>query len=126
MLFIQINTLSLHYQIKRGGNSINTAKNKMNTVTEKILAKLELIKQGFATQYFTIEDRECNTVKIRVGDHSANRHNNGDTKTLSFITERCDQGYKAMINEWVIDEDGYTTDTFQSIEELLDWNEIDN
>lgn len=78
------------------------------------------------SKYFSIEDRNGNTCKIRVSNHSANRWNNGDTKSLSFITQQVDQGFKRMSNEWVVDLENELTDTFQSIAEVLDWNDIDD
>ena len=76
------------------------------------------------THYFSVEDSKGNTVKIRVGNHSANRQNNSE-KTLSFITERTHQkksGYNQMVNEWAILEEGYT-DTYETIEDILE-NEL--
>ena len=95
------------------------------TLSDKILTALKNADK-LATQYFNVEDRNGNTCKIRVSDHSANKLNNGDTKTLSFIIARIDQGYKAMDNEWVVDIENELTDTYQTIEEVLDWNDIDN
>jgi hypothetical protein len=78
------------------------------------------------TYYFNVEDSEGNTVKIRVGNHSANRQNNSDSeKTLSFVSERTEQkksGYNRMINEWAILENGLT-DTYEEIEYILE-NEL--
>jgi hypothetical protein len=91
---------------------------------QQITAKIKLHLELPGSRYFNVENAKGETVKIRVSDHSANRNNNGDTKTLSFISQTCDQGYRAMINEWVIDdiEDMYAT-TFQSVEEILE-NEL--
>ena len=78
------------------------------------------------THYFNVEDSEGNIVKIRVGNHSANRQNNSDSqKTLSFITERTEQkksGYNRMINEWAILENGLS-DTYEEVECILE-NEL--
>lgn len=77
-----------------------------------------------STHYFNVQDSQGNTIKIRVGNHSANRQNNSE-KTLSFITERTHQkksGYNQMVNEWVILEEGYT-DTYETIEDILE-NEL--
>lgn len=76
--------------------------------------------------YFTVEDCEGNDVKIRVSDHSANRQNNGSQKTLSFVTERTEQrksGYNRMIEEYVVDADGYI-DNSQELIERLEWENI--
>ena len=73
------------------------------------------------TYYFNVEDSNGNIVKIRVGNHSANRQNNAE-KTLSFITERTEQkksGYNKMTNEWAILENGLT-DTYEEIESILE------
>ena len=75
------------------------------------------------THYFNVEDSEGEIVKIRVSDHSANRQNNGEIKTLSFIlcrTEQRKSAYNSMANEWVILESGLT-DTYEEIESVLEW-----
>lgn len=88
----------------------------------------EKIRENINTSrsfYFTVEDCNGNDVKIRVSNHSANRQNNNDTKTLSFITERTKQnksGYNSMINEWVVMDNGLC-DTYEEIEYILD-NEL--
>lgn len=89
-------------------------------IKEKVMELLNAPYGG--SHYFNVEDVNGEIIKIRVSDHSANRHNNRE-KTLSFIAARCNQGYRAMTDEWVIDEDGYT-DTYQSIEEILEWNDV--
>lgn len=89
---------------------------KLSEIENRIIDTLKLS----GSHYFTVQDSNGNDVKIRVSDHSANRNNNGDEKTLSFISARCNQGYRSMINEWVIDELGMT-DTGQEISEVLEW-----
>lgn len=94
----------------------------MNGVAEKIRNLLSLP----GSHYFNVEDVNGNTVKIRVSDHSANRLNNGDTKTLSFVSQKNSPssisrhlaGY-----EWLILGNGLTN-TYQTIEEVLEWEEI--
>jgi hypothetical protein len=96
------------------------------TLSDKILQALKEADK-YPSQYFTAEDRNGVTCKIRVSNHSANRQNNGDTKTLSFVTAtQMTQGGKKMTNEWVVDLENELTDTFQTIEEVLDWEDIDN
>lgn len=95
------------------------------TLSEKILQALKEANK-YPSQYFSVEDRNGNTCKIRVSDHSAKRANNGEMKSLSFILNVVDQGYQGMQNEWVVDLENELTDTFQTIEEVLDWNDIDN
>jgi hypothetical protein len=90
-------------------------------IKEKIMHLLNTPYGG--SHYFTVEGMDGEPIKIRVSDHSANRHNNKGEKTLSFISARCNQGYKAMMDEWVIDKDGYS-DTYQTIEEILEWNDV--
>lgn len=90
-------------------------------IAEKIRENLQLSNSN----YFTVKDIKGNDVKIRTSNHSANRMNNCDTKTLSFITDRTKQkksAYNSMINEWVILENGLC-DTYESIEYILD-NEL--
>jgi len=88
-------------------------------IAEKIIGLLQIP----GSHYFMVTGENDSIIKIRVSDHSAKRQNNGDVITLSFISQRCDQGYSAMVNEWVIDEDGYT-DTYQSIQTVLEWNGV--
>jgi hypothetical protein len=92
-------------------------------ISKKIVTLLEVVKNGGKTEYFNVESIDGETVKIRVSNHSGKKQNNGDTKTLSFVSAYCVQGYQAITCEWLIDEDGYT-DTYQSIEEILEWNDV--
>ena len=93
----------------------------LNEISTFIINEINsIIEKGYGkTTYFTVFSENGKEIKIRIGDHSANKSNNGDTKTLSFITKSCNQGYRAMINEWVIDEDGYAT-TDETVMEILD------
>lgn len=87
-------------------------------IANKIRESLEL---GF-TKYFTVEDSKGNDVKIRIGDHSANKNNNSG-RTLSFISERSKQrksAYNQMVDEWAILENGLT-DTYEEIESVLEY-----
>lgn len=98
----------------------------MNTIYEIKQKIVELLRLDGATQYFSVYSTHGKKIKIRVGDHSANKQNN-NCKTLSFITQRTSQrisGYNQMANEWVIDMESEMTDTFQSIEEVLEWEEV--
>ncbi|MCT4024385.1 hypothetical protein HZP91_15340 [Elizabethkingia anophelis] len=110
-----------------------TIKNKEVTISQlvdKIKYNLKNVQDGFASQYIVVEivdGDDYDTFKIRVSDHSAKKQNNGDTKTLSFITERCDQGYSSMMyNEYVVDdiEDMNTNETtsrgWLSVEEIIE------
>jgi hypothetical protein len=94
---------------------------KTTEIANKIRQNLEL---GISL-YFSVEDSKGDTVKIRTSNHSANRQNNSDTKTLSFITDRTPQkksAYNSMINEWCIMNNGLT-DTYEEIEDILE-NEL--
>ena len=77
-------------------------KTKMNTIFDikkRILATLENVGK---TEYFTVYSTEGREIKIRVGDHSGNKRNNGDIKTLSFISNRTAQrrsAYNSIIEE---------------------------
>lgn len=90
---------------------------------EQIANKVrEYLELGFS-KYFSVEDSEGNTVKIRVSNHSANRCNNSCDKTLSFISNRTEQkrsAYNQMVNEWEILENGLT-DTYEEIESILEY-----
>jgi hypothetical protein len=73
------------------------------------------------THYFQVEIKDGDSIKIRVSDHSANRQNNGDQLTLSFISQRTPQkksAYNAMHKEWSILENGLT-DTYQELSEII-------
>ena len=91
--------------------------------TSQIAEKIEsMLSNIVGTQYFTVEDCNGNNVKIRVSDHSANYHNNGETKTLSFVANRTEQrksAYNQMINEWAYIGDGLV-DTYESIEDIIE------
>lgn len=91
---------------------------QITEITEKVKELLQ--KQG--SHYFNVDVSEDVTVKIRVSDHSANRGNNGDRLTLSFVSARCDQGYKRMTNEWLVsDIEDMLTDTYEYVSEILEW-----
>ena len=97
----------------------------MNATIEQIATKIrEKLECGYSF-YFNVEDSEGNTVKIRVSNHSANRENNSEAKTLSFVTTRTEQkksAYNQMVCEWEILENGLT-DTYEEIESILE-NEL--
>jgi hypothetical protein len=94
----------------------------------QISEKIELLLNDIiGTQYFTVEDCNGNNVKIRVSDHSANYHNNGEAKTLSFVASRTKQrksAFNQMINEWAYIGDGLV-DTYESIEDIIE-SELNN
>ena len=98
----------------------------INDIKKKILNTLENVGR---TEYFSVYSTTGKLIKIRVGDHSGNKRNNGEAKTLSFISNRTKQkvsAYNSMIEEWEVDMDTKLTDTFQTIghdeqiQELLD------
>lgn len=99
--------------------TINNKKATVSQLIDKIQFNLKNVSEGFASQYIIVEIEDEDSgdndfFKIRVSDHSAKKQNNGDTKTLSFITDTCDQGYSSMtFNEYVIDniEEMYTNET---------------
>ena len=93
-------------------------------IKKRILATLENVGK---TEYFTVYSTEGREIKIRVGDHSGNKRNNGDIKTLSFISNRTAQrrsAYNSIIEEWEIDMESGLTDTFQTIEQALEWEGV--
>lgn len=99
----------------------------MNTISEIKNKIIETLQDEGITKYFNVYSINGNVIKIRVGNHSANRMNNGDTKTLSFISNRTMQkksGYNAMVEEWEIDIDTELSDTYQTIEEILEWEDV--
>lgn len=77
------------------------------------------------SHYFSVVTDEDEFIKIRVSDHSANRGNNGDQRTLSFISNRTpakNLGW-CMATEWKIEENGMT-DTYEEITDILSDYEI--
>ena len=88
------------------------------TLTD-IQTKIENYLNLPGTRYINCNDQKGETIKIRVSDHSAKKWNNGDTKTLSFVSARCNQGYQAMTNEWLVLENGLT-DTYEEISDILE------
>lgn len=99
----------------------------MNTILDikkRILTSLSNVEK---TDYFTVYSTAGEEIKIRVGNHSGNKRNNGDVKTLSFISNRTEQrksAYNSIMEEWEIDLDNELTDTFQTIEEVLNWENV--
>ncbi len=94
----------------------------LTEISNKINEMLEMVRNGYSSQYFNVEDVNGENVKIRVSNHSANEQNNTG-RTLSFVTETTLRMSGKMVSEWAVDEDGYT-DTFQTIEEVLDWEDV--
>lgn len=93
---------------------------------QDIVTKIESNLEKDMSLYFNVYSVHGEIIKIRTANHSANRQNNGDEKTLSFISKSSKQrksAYNKMINEWEVDEHGYT-DTSQSIEEVLEWEDV--
>lgn len=96
----------------------------INDIKERILTSLQNVEK---TDYFTVYSVDGKEIKIRVGNHSGNKRNNGDVITLSFISNRTEQrksAYNSIIEEWEVDLESELTDTFQTIEEVLEWNEV--
>lgn len=60
--------------------------------------------------------------QIRTSDHSARSHNNKSDYSgfFSFVKEWNKQDCN-MMNEWVVDNDGYCDDYQKTIAELLEW-----
>lgn len=99
----------------------------MNTIQEIKSEILKALSNVNSTKYFSVYSETGKEIKIRVGDHSGNKRNNGDTLTLSFVSNRTEQrksAYNSIIEEWEIDLDSELTDTFQTIEEVLEWSEV--
>ena len=111
--------------------SINSQNVTISQLVDKIQSKLNNVSEGFASQYISVEIEDEKTgdyeiFKIRVSDHSARKQNNGETKTLSFITDTCNQGYSAMMfNEYVVEniEEMHTNETnykgWLTVEEII-------
>ena len=100
----------------------------MNTLSEISSKIIETLKTVGRTEYFYVYSTDGEKIKIRVGDHSANRSNN-KCKTLSFITNRTtqnDSAFNAMVNEWEVDLETEYTDTYETIEDVLENEGISN
>ena len=98
----------------------------IESIKNKILAVLQDISR---TEYFTIYSEKGEEIKLRIGNHSGNTRNNGDAKTLSFVSNRTTQrrsAYNSIIEEWEIDIESGLTDTYQSITEVLEWEGVAN
>ena len=99
----------------------------MNTLEQIEAWILESLKSVTSSTYIKVYATDGTPIKIRVSDHSANRLNNDGIKTLSFINKRTQQkrsSYNASCTEWVVDTDINLTDTYQSISQVLDWEDV--
>lgn len=88
----------------------------MQVIIDKIL---ELLARP-GSHYFSFMTADNEIIKIRVSDHSANRQNNGDQRTLSFISQRTaakNLGWY-LATEWLIMDNGLT-DTYEEIGDIL-------
>lgn len=109
---------------------MRTLSKSVEKITEWVKKSLTLVNNGHPSQYLTVEVEDDNGdyayAKIRVSNHSAKRTNNGDTFTLSFITQTCDQGFLGMKNEWLMeDENEMITNTYEYVSDIIDW-ELNN
>ncbi|MEJ5105519.1 hypothetical protein [Chryseobacterium sp. MYb328] len=101
----------------------------MKTILDIKNRILETLSNQGRTAYFTVYSVSGKEIKLRVGNHSGNKRNNGDAKTLSFISNRTTQrqsAYNSIIEEWEIDLENELTDTFQTIEQVLEWEDVSN
>lgn len=101
---------------------------KSITLIKAIKKALEKSREGYSSTYFIVEDANGEYVKIRVANHQGRKANNKDTKTISFITDDRVEGgfgYGRIDEEYLMDEDNYT-DTYQTVEQVLEWADIDS
>ncbi|MDR1561116.1 MAG: hypothetical protein LBS23_02045 [Holosporaceae bacterium] len=82
------------------------------------------------TKYFTVTDINQKNVKIRVGNHSANRFNNDEEgRTLSFVTNKNTPHSSYRKQNMLYDEyllvDGDPVENWNTLEELLQYNDIE-
>jgi hypothetical protein len=92
----------------------------------QIVEKIESLLAQPGTNYFTVNGENDELIKIRVSNHSCNKQNNGDQKTLSFVSARTQQkqsAYNQIANEWMILENGLT-DTYEEIDYILTENGV--
>lgn len=95
----------------------------IDVLEAKILDLLAGLRAGkrYGSTYFTVVSPSEEDIIIRVSDHSGNRLYNKDRRIISFITQATEQrksGYNRMVEEYVIDEDGYA-ETYQSLRYIL-------
>lgn len=89
--------------------------------TQQVMKNLEKVASIGGSYYFNLELNEDETIKIRVSDHSANSSNNRD-RTISFVTNWVDQGYKAMrFEEYEVNADGSMTENWMNVAECLEY-----
>jgi hypothetical protein len=98
----------------------------MTTLIEQVKKNIEAARQGFASLYLRVENLNGEDVIIRTSTHRGKKQNNNGTKCISFVTDSVKTafGYEGISEEYVIDEDNYT-DTYQTIEQVLEWDDID-
>ena len=108
--------------------TINGKKKSINDLVEMVKMRLEMCNDGHPSQYITIrvtEDELTELFSIRVSDHTGRKQNNS-LDTLSFISNRVDQGYDRMSNEYLVDdlEDMLTDECnhrgYLSVEEIIE------
>ena len=95
-----------------------------HTIEETAKEIKKRLKKVTGSSYFTFEvdsDDYDKDIKIRVSDHAA-RHRNNTSKTFSFCTNFVSHSdSNPMINEWIVDNKGYSEDYQKDILELLEW-----
>ena len=108
--------------------SINGKQVTVNTLVDMVKTRLEMCNDGHPSQYITVrvtEDELTELISIRVSDHTGRKQNN-TLDTLSFISNRIDQGYDRMCNEYLVDdlEDMLTDECnyrgYLSVEEIIE------
>lgn len=112
----------------------------INNLVELIKVNLELSNDGHPSSYLTIKCKDdenfYESFQIRVSNHSSNKRNNRCDKHVSFISNRCDQGYNtAYGQEYLVDdiEDMLTDETnsrgylsvYEILEDLIDSLKVD-
>ena len=96
----------------------------MKPIIDHIIYGLTSIGES---HYITVVDCDGDKLKIRSSNHSCNSRNNGDIRTLSFVTQKTPAKFLggALNEEWVMeyDEDKEEWNTgswnYQTIEEIL-------
>ena len=102
------------------------------TTADKIRQAIRIAETDpyFKTQYFIVEDVNGKSVKIRIGNHSANNGNNTDCdRTLSFVTEKgsvhTGLGRSNMTYSEYILVDGDPVENWETLESLLEYEDIE-
>ena len=104
----------------------------MKALTEKIESAIQDIINGYSTQYIKHTDDNDNSWTIRVSNHMANPSRVSENfislvidAPLNLNTEDGwsinEKSFRPIANQFFLDESGDFTDSFESIEDMLNY-----